>query len=75
MLETAVGNSAQKLGLEQEVAETSRVDANIGTLLVDIVARSSGSLAALLSVGGSGLIGGQLLVGVIDEILFGRHGE
>lgn len=75
MLETAVGNSAQKLGLEQEVAETSRVDADVGALFVDIVASGGGSLAALLAVGGGGLISGQLLIRVIDQILFGRHGE
>lgn len=71
MLETTVGNGADKLRLQQEVAETGRMDADVGTLLVDTV--GSGSLR-LLAVGRrSGLLSLELLVGVIDEILFGRH--
>jgi len=72
MLETAVGNRAQEFGLQQKVAETCRMDADVGTLLVDILA--SGRGVALLAVGGSG--GGfivELVVRVVDEVLLGRH--
>lgn len=71
MLETTIGNGADKLGLQQEVAETGRVDADVGALLVDTV--GSGSLG-LLAVGRrSCLLSLELLVRVIDEILFSRH--
>lgn len=71
MLETAVGDGANQLRLQKEVAETGGVDADIGTLLVDAVASRS---LGLLAVGGSGgLLGLKLLVGVVDEIFFSRH--
>jgi len=74
MLETAVGNSAQEFGLQQEVAEASRMDADVGALLVDILA--GGGSVALLAVGGggSGFVV-ELVIRVVDEILFGRHGD
>jgi hypothetical protein len=34
MLETAVDNGTQQLGLQEEITETGRVDTDIGTLLV-----------------------------------------
>lgn len=72
MLETAVGDGAKKFGLQQEVAETSGVDADVGTLLgVDSLA--GGDSLSLLAVGGSGGLIVELVVGVVDEILFGRH--
>lgn len=71
MLETAVGDGANQFGLQKEVAETGGMDADIGTLLVDAVA--SRSLGLLAVGGGGGLLGFQLLVGVVDEILLGRH--
>lgn len=74
MLETAVGNSAQEFGLQQEVAEASRMDADVGALLVDILA-GGGSVALLAVGGGSGSFVVKLIVGVIDEILFGGHGD
>jgi hypothetical protein len=73
MFETAVADGANQLRLEQEVAETSRVDADVGTFLVDIAA---GGKLALLAVGGSGgLVAADLLVGVINEIFLLRHLE
>ena len=73
MLETAVGDSTNEFGLQQEVAETSGVNADVGTLLVNAVAGRS--RVSLLAVGGgSGIVvGAELLVGVVDEILFSRH--
>lgn len=73
MLESAVADSAKKLGLQKEVAETSRVNTDIAALLVDIIA--SAGKVALLAVGGGGgsLVSVKLLVGVVDEILLGRH--
>ena len=73
MLETAVGDGAKKLRLQQEVTEAGRVNADVAALLVDIVAGSS--CVAFLSVGGAsgGLGGVELLVGVIDQILLVRH--
>lgn len=74
MLETAVTDRAEELRLQQEVAEAGRVDADITALLVDV---SAGSELALLSVRvrgrGGGLVGVELLIGVVDEIFFGRH--
>lgn len=72
MLETAVADRAKKLGLQEEVAEASRVNTDIAALLVDVAA---GSELALLAVGGGsgGLVSVDLLIGVIDEIFLGRH--
>lgn len=74
MLETAIGDGAKQLSLQEEVAETGRVNTDVAALLVDIVA---GGELALLAVGGSsgGLVAADLLVGVIDEILLVRHGD
>lgn len=74
MLEAAVGNSAQEFGLQQEVAEASRMDADVGALLVDILA-GGGSVALLAVGGGSGGFVVKLVVGVVDEIFFGGHGD
>jgi len=78
MLETAVRDGAKKLGLQKKVAETSRVNTDVGTL-----GRSSDCEISflLLSVcggticasGDSGLLGLDLLVGVVDQILLSRH--
>jgi hypothetical protein len=80
MLETAVGNGAKKLGLQQEVTETSRVDTNV-TALGGSACSGGGAICLLcvtvgsggVSGGGGGLSGLKLLVGVVDEILLGRH--
>lgn len=80
MLETAVGNGAKKLGLQQEVTETSRVDTNV-TALGGSACSGGGAICLLcvtvgsggVSSGGGGLSGLKLLVGVVDEILLGRH--
>ena len=47
MLETAVDNGTQELGLQQEVTETGRVHTDIGTLLVL-------GLLGSIGLGGSG---------------------
>lgn len=71
MLETAIGDGAKKLGLQEEVAEAGRMDSDVGAFLVDA---TSSSKVALLSGGGSGrLVGLDLLIRVVDEILLGRH--
>lgn len=71
MLETAIGDGAKKLRLQEKVAETSRVDSNVGTLLVDA---SSPSEVALFPVrGSSDLVGLNLLIGVVDKIFLGGH--
>lgn len=72
MLETAVGNGAEQLGLEEEIAETGRMNTDVAALLVDIVA---GGELALLAVGGGrgGIVATDLLVGVINEIFLVRH--
>jgi hypothetical protein len=80
MLETAVGNGAKKLGLQQEVAETSRVDTDV-TALGGSACSGGGAICLLcvtvgsggVSGGGGGLSGLKLLVRVVDEILLGRH--
>lgn len=82
MFEAAVSDGAQEFVLQQEVAETSRVNADIAALLVGAATRH-GQVTLLLRVavgsGGSsssrgGRGGSELLVGVVDEILFVRHG-
>lgn len=71
MFETAIGNRTEKFRLQQKVAETSRVNTDIGTLLVDILGSSG---IRLLAVGsGSGGLLVELVVGVVDEILLSRH--
>lgn len=73
MLEAAVANGAKQLGLQQEVAETGRVNTDIAALLVDVAVGSE--LALLSGGGGGGLVGANLLVGVVNEILLVRHGD
>ena len=48
------------------------MNADIGTLLVDVL-RSSSGLALLAVGGGSGGLLVELVVGVVDKILFSRH--
>ena len=72
MFEAAIGDGAEKLGLEQEVAEPGRMDTDIAAFLIDAVAGTS-KLAFLPTGSRGGLVGVELLVGVIDEILLGRH--
>lgn len=84
MFETAVGDGAQELVLQQKVAETGGVNADIAALLVGAATGDSQvTLLVCIAVcrsrsssscggGGGGL---QLLVGVIDQILFVRHVE
>lgn len=71
MLETTVANGAKQLGLQQKVAETGRVNTNVAALLVDVAVGSE--LALLAGGGGGGLVGANLLVGVVNEILLVRH--
>lgn len=78
MLETAVGDGAKKLGLQQEVAEASRVNTNVTALCGTSRGGAIGFLCVTVggggvSSGGGGLSGLKLLVGVVDEILLGRH--
>lgn len=74
MFETAVADGSQKLGLQQKVAEAGRVDAGVAALLVDMVVGDS-ELALLAVSGGGGLVGVELLIGVVDEIVLGRHDD
>lgn len=77
MLETAVGDGLEELGLEQEVAEGRRVDADIfgdtsSSGLVALLSGGGGSVGGGGSIGGGGLRGSlELLVGVVDKVLFG----
>ena len=76
MFETAVGDGSDELVLQQEVAETGGVNADVAALLfARRVRRSKATFGS-----GSGAVGGRLrwldlLVGVVDEILFVRHDE
>lgn len=80
MLETAIDDSSEEFGFQQEVAETCRVDTDVRTLLVGSLDTGGGRggvglLSSVSSGGGArGLLGIELLViGVVDEILFARH--
>ena len=83
MFEAAVGDRTQKLAFQQEIAETSRMNADVATLLVRATAGDSQiALLIRITVGGSGgrsSRGGggslKLLIGVVDEIFFVRHGD
>jgi hypothetical protein len=74
MFETAIGDGAKKLGLQEKVTETRRVDADIGALLIDILCGRS--RVGLLAIGGgAGGLVVELVIRVVDQILFGRHGD
>lgn len=74
MFETAISDSTQKLGLQQEIAESSGVNADVAALLVDSAASSCLSLLSVRSGSGGGLVGGaNLLIGIVNEILLVRH--
>ena len=76
MLETAIGDGAEKLWFQQEISKAGRMDADITTLFV-----STSRDTQIAFLGGAvscwccscGIIGGNLLVGVVDEIFFSRH--
>jgi hypothetical protein len=76
MFEAAVRDSSHELVLEKEVAETSRVDADVAALLVaGSVASGEAALGRSRAAVGGRLGGLDLLVGVVDEVLFVRHDE
>jgi hypothetical protein len=76
MFEATVRDCSHELVLEQEVAETGRVDADVAALLV--ACSVTGGKATLcgggIAVGGR-LGGLDLLVGVVDQVLLVRHDE
>ena len=81
MFEAAISDGFQQLWLQQEVAERSRVDADIRTLGL-LGARSSHREVTFLrftvrgaSSSGSGRAISRLkvVVGVVDQFVFGRH--
>lgn len=79
MLEPAVGDGAEKLWLQQEIPETSRVNADVTTLFVRVTSRDSQiALLCCGSIGGcwSGcccVVRLEFLVGIVNEIFFMRH--
>jgi hypothetical protein len=73
VLETAVGDGLQKLRLEQEIAERGAVHTSVRTLGVSRTSRGSILLSIAVGGGRGGVSGLKLLVGVVDEILLGRH--
>lgn len=83
MFEAAVGDGAQKFTLQQEVAETGRVNTDIAALLVGTAAGYS-QVALLVGIairGGRRSSGGRccgglkLLIRVVDKIFLVRHGD
>ena len=79
MLETAVGDGAEKLWLQQEVSETGGVYANIAALLIRISSGDSQVAFLARSINGCWRRGCcviclEFLVRVVDEIFFVRHG-
>jgi hypothetical protein len=76
MFEAAIRYSSYKLVLEQEVAETGGVNTDVAALLVaSSVAGGEAALSRCRAAVGGRLGGLDLLVGVVDEVLFVRHGE
>lgn len=81
MFETAVGDSTKKLGLQQEIPKTRGVYADITSLRFVCVVSGDCQVAFLLFTVRSStrracsgrICGLELLVGVIDEILFVGH--
>ena len=79
MLETAVGDGAEKLWLQQEIPETSRVNADIAALFVRVTSRDG--QVTLLRCGSIGscwrrgccIVGLKFLIRVVNEIFFVRH--
>ena len=74
MLETAVGDGSNELVLEQEVAESGGMNADVAALLVAGRVRRSEAALGRSCVAVGGHLGLDLLVGVVDEVLFVRHG-
>lgn len=83
MFEAAIGDGAQKFALQQEITETGRVNTDVAALLVRATARNSQvTLLGRITIGsgrgsgGGGRGGGlELLIGVVDQIFFVRHGD
>lgn len=78
MLETAVGGGADQLRFEQEITEGRGVDADIAAVLGRGVVAGLRSCLGSISISGTLLGRGgivELVVRVVDEILFGRHLE
>jgi len=76
MLESAVGDGSHERVLQQEVAETGGVNADVAALL--LAGRIGRSETAFCGCGVA--VGGRLdwldlLIGVVDEIFLVRHGE
>ena len=82
MFETAVGDGPKKLRLQEKVAKTGRVDTHVAALLIGAPA-GDGEITLLSRIairgagcgggGAGGIVGGELLVRVVDEIFFVRH--
>lgn len=80
MFEAAIGDGAKKFTLQQKVAETGRVNADVAALLIGAATGDSQvTLLVSITVGsGGGRSGGgrgglQLLVGVVDKVFLVRH--
>ena len=81
MLEPAVGDGAEKLWLQQEIPETSRVDADIAALFVRVTSRDCqvallccGSISGCRSRCGC-IVGLEFLIRIVNEIFFMSHTE
>jgi hypothetical protein len=76
MFESAVGDGSHELVLQQKIAETGGVDANVAALLLaGRVRRSEAALRSCRATVGGRLGWLDLLIGVVDEIFLVRHGE
>lgn len=81
MFETAVDDSSEKLRLQKEIAETSRVNTDVRALFVGSRTTGGSSRVSLFcrsfSVGSNGrsFFGSvkTLVVGVVNEIFFAGH--
>jgi len=74
MFEATVRDCSYELVLEQEVAETGRVDADVAALLVACsITGGDAALGCSCAAVGGRISRLDLLVGVVDEIFLVRH--
>jgi len=78
MLESAIRDRTEELWLQKEIAKAGRVYSDVAAFLAGFTA-GDGEVALVLWGGGCSAVGGcfsglNLLIGVVDQVFFVRHG-